>query len=116
MIAYSDTSAVVPLIVSEPVTERCVRLWNESSRIVSVRLLYSEARAAFARANRMGRITPNEVASAVTDLDSIIAEVDHVEISADLASAAGDLVLVTGDTDLAAAASVLGISVAATNS
>lgn len=58
----------------------------------------------------------NELASAVTDLDSIIAEVDHVEISADLASAAGDLVLVTGDTDLAAAASVLGISVAATNS
>ena len=89
----------------------------------------------------MGRITPNQLASAVTDLDSIIAEVDHVEITVDLASAAGDLaqshglrgydavhlaaaqavadsdlVLVTGDTDLAAAASVLGISVAATNS
>ncbi len=141
MIAYFDTSAVVPLIVSEPATERYIRLWNESSRIVSVRLLYPEARAAFARANRMGRITPNQLASAVTDLDSIIAEVDHVEITADLASAAGDLaqahglrgydavhlaaahavadsdlVLVTGDTDLAAAASVLGISVAATNS
>ncbi|MEZ5410476.1 MAG: type II toxin-antitoxin system VapC family toxin [Acidimicrobiales bacterium] len=141
MIAYFDTSAVVPLIVSEPATERCVRLWNESSRIVSVRLLYLEARAAFARANRMGRITPTQLGSAVTDLDSIVAEVDHVEITADLAWAAGglaqslglrgydavhlaaahavadgDLVLVTGDSDLAAAASVLGISVAATNS
>lgn len=91
MIAYFDASAVVPLIVSEPATERCLRLWSESSRIVSVRLLYPEARAAFARANRMGRITPNELASAVIDLDSIIAEVDHVEITADLASAAGDL-------------------------
>jgi len=141
VIAYFDTSAVVPMIVSEPATERCVRLWNESSRIVSVRLLYPEARAAFARANRMGRITPKQLASAVTDLDSIIAEVDHVEITADLSRAAGDLaqshglrghdavhlaaahavadsdlVLVTGDSDLAAAASVLGISVAATNS
>lgn len=141
MIAYFDTSAVVPLIVSERATGLCTRLWNESSRVVSVRLLYPEARAAFARANRMGRMTPNQLASAVTDLDSIIAEVDHVEITSDLAWAAGelaqshglrgydavhlaaaravadsDLVLVTGDIDLAAAASALGVSVAATTS
>ncbi len=141
MIAYFDTSAVVPLIISGSSTERCLRLWNEASRIVSVRLLYPEARAAFARASRMDRITPKQLATAVTDLDSIIAEVDHVEITADLASAAGDLaqshglrgydavhlaaahavadddlVLVTGGSDLAAAASALGLLVAATNS
>ena len=137
MIAYFDTSAVVPLIINEPSTERCNRLWNESSRVVSVRLLYPEARAALAKAERMGRITPAQLVSAVDELDSIMAEVDHIEVTAQLATAAGhlaqehglrgydavhlaaanavadgDLVLVTGDADLAAAAVALGIPVA----
>jgi uncharacterized protein len=141
VIAYFDTSAVVPLIINEPPTELCSRLWNESSRVVSVRLLYPEGRAALAKAHRMGRITRIQLAGAVADLDSIITEVDHVEVTADLALAAGDLaqshglrgydavhlaaanaiadgdlVLVTGDADLAAAAEALGISVVATNS
>jgi len=141
VIAYFDTSAVVPLIINEPSTELCVRLWNESSRAVSVRLLYPEARAAFAKAHRMGRITTAQLARAVADLDSIIAEVDHVEVTADLALEAGDLaqshglrgydavhlaaanavadrdlVVVTGDVALAAAAEAVGLSVAGTNS
>jgi predicted nucleic acid-binding protein len=141
VIAYFDTSAVVPLIINEPASELCIRLWNDSSRAVSVRLLYPEARAALAKAHRTGRITPIQHARAVADLDSIIAEVDHVEVTADLALVAGnlaqshglrgydavhlaaanavadgDLVLVTGDADLAAAAHALGLSVTATNS
>jgi predicted nucleic acid-binding protein len=141
VIAYFETSAVVPLIINEPATELCIRLWNESSRAVSVRLLYPEARAALAKAHRMGRITPIQLTRAVADLDSIIAEVDHVEVTADLALVAGnlaqshglrgydavhlaaanavadqDLVLVTGDADLAAAARALGLSFTATNS
>ncbi len=139
MIAYFDTSAVVPLIIDEPSTELCNRVWNESTRVVSVRLLYPEACAALARAERMGRITRSQLRAAVTDLESIIAEIDHVEVTAKLATSAGDLaqahglrgydavhlaaasavadgdvVLMTGDADLASAAVVLGIPVSTT--
>lgn len=139
MIAYFDTSALVPLFINEPSTERCIRLWNEASRVVSVRLLYPEARASLARAERMGRVTGAQLAAAIVELDAIIAEVDHVEVTADLAHSAGelahtlglrgydavhlaaaitvadtDLVIVTGDADLAAAATAMGIAVALT--
>ena len=139
MIAYFDTSALVPLFINEPSTGRCAQLWNEASRVVSVRLLYPEARASLARAERMGRVTRAEVAAAIVELDGIIAEVDHIEVTADLAHSAGewadalglrgydavhlaaastvadtDLVVVTGDADLAAAATSLGIAVALT--
>lgn len=46
MIAYFDTSAVVPLLVQEPATEQCSRLWDEATRVLTVRLTYPEARAA----------------------------------------------------------------------
>lgn len=141
MIAYFDTSALVPLIVDEPSTELCNRLWNESTRVASVRLLYPEARAALARAQRMGRLTRSQLERAVVELDAIVTEVDHVELTAELARTAGelaqshrlrgydavhlaaaaaiadgDLVMVTGDLELAAAAQQLGLSVAVTNS
>lgn len=140
MIAYFDTSALVPLIIGEPATERCHRLWNDSTRVVSVRLLYPEARAALARAERAGRLSRAQLATAVAELDVISTEVDPIEVTADLAHTAGalakvlalrgydavhlaaaravtddDLVLVTGDTELAAAAAALGMAVAATD-
>jgi uncharacterized protein len=139
VIAYFDTSAVVPLIINEASTHRCNRVWNESSRVVSVRLLYPEARAALAKAERMGRITRAQLTTAVVELDSIITEVDHIEITDELAHVAGglaqehglrgydavhlaaaaavadsDVVLVTGDSTLAVAASAIGIAVSAT--
>lgn len=139
MIAYFDTSALVPLIIDKPATDLCNRIWNESTRVLSVRLLYPEARAALARAERMGRLTRRQLTAAVVELDLIINEVDHIEISADLAHAAGelaqahglrgydavhlaaaiatvdgDLVMVTGDVGLAAAAAAIGITVSAT--
>lgn len=139
MIAYFDTSALVPLFIDEPSTERCTQLWNESSRVVSVRLLYPEARSSLARAERMGRITSAQLTAAIVELDSIIIEVDHVEVTAELAYSAGelaqthalrgydavhlaaassvsdaDVIVVTGDADLAAAATATGIPVALT--
>jgi uncharacterized protein len=136
VIAYFDTSAIVPLVVHEATTEVCNRLWNESTRVVSVRLIYPEARAALARAGRMGRLTRSQLNAAVVELDSLIEEVDVIELSPDIARLAGhlaqkhglrgydavhlaaalavaddDLVLVTGDLDLAAAAQTAGIAV-----
>ena len=141
MIAYFDTSAVVPLLVAEPATERCVRIWNEATSVASARLLYPEARAALARAERLDRLTGAQLAAAVAELDAMVDEVDIVELSADLARRAGDLaqehglrgydavhlaaalalanddlVVVTGDAELAAAAEAEGIAVAPTPS
>ena len=91
MIAYFDTSAIVPLVVDEPTTETCQRLWTESTRVVSVRLIYPEARAALARAGRMGRLTRSQLNAAVLELDSLIEQVDVIELSPDIARSAGEL-------------------------
>ena len=140
MIAYFDTSAVIPLLIGEPSSATCVRMWNEAARSISVRLLYPEARAALARAERMGRITKRQHLVAVAELEKIITEIDHVEVTAQLARNAGDLalahqlrghdavhlaaamtaldaelVLVTGDDDLAGAARAQCLPVALTS-
>lgn len=140
MIAYFDTSAILPLIIEEPSSTICTRLWNDADRSVSVRLLYPEARAALARARRVDRITGAQLTAAIDELDAIITEIDHIEVTAELARAAGELaqthglrgydavhlaaasaaahtelVLATGDTDLGQAARSVGISVAITN-
>jgi len=139
VIAYFDTSAVIPLLIGEPSSATCARIWNEAARSVSSRLLYPEARAALARAERMKRITKRQHSSAVTELETIITEIDHVELTAELARNAGELaqahqlrgydavhlaaavsaldaelVLVTGDSDLAGAARAQGMPVALT--
>ena len=140
MIAYFDTAAVIPLIIEELSTESCTLMWNESSRVVSTRLLYPEARAALAKAQRMGRLSPSQLRAAVDELDALLVQIDHIEVSEELAQVAGemaqahglrgydavhlaaavtvadgDLVLVTGDADLAAAAGELGLPVAVTS-
>ena len=140
MIAYFDTSAIIPLIISEPTSDRCNRVWDESSRVVSVRLLYPEARAALAKAERMGRLSATQHVAAVVELETIITQIDHVEVTETLAHRAGelaqahglrgydavhlaataavadsDVVLVTGDSDLANAANSIGIAVSITN-
>ncbi len=137
MIAYFDTSALIPLVIGEPASSACSRLWNEATRVVSTRLIYPEARAALAQAQRMSRLTAVELKQAVDELDSIALEIGYIEVSAELAVSAGDLAqahglrgydavhlasavlvndeeiaLVTGDRQLASAAQSIGISVA----
>lgn len=139
MIAYFDTSAIVPLIIEEETSDTCRRLWNEATRVASVRLLYPETRAALARAERMGRLTAGELTEAIGELESLIEQLDIIEVGAEIARAAGDLAqrfglrgydavhlaaglamndddvaLVTGDHDLAAAARAAGIATALT--
>lgn len=91
MIVYFDTSAFIPLIIDEPNSDSCDRLWNEATRIVSVRLLHVEARAVLARAHRLGRLSQGGLESAVALLDKLSAQVDHVEITDRLVRTAGVL-------------------------
>ncbi len=139
LIAYFDTSAFIPLLIDEPGSETAGRLWDEADRLVSVRLLYAEARAALAQAQRTGRITRRQLATLVTDVDDLYTQVDRLDTDDPLVRRAGDLaqefglrgydaihlagaerlqdpelVLVAGDGPLVHAASEIGLAVART--
>jgi len=138
VIAYFDTSALVPLLVSEPGTERAVTLWDAAGHVVSSRLSYPEGRAALAQAHRLDRLTNRGLRDAVDALDACFEEIDLVEVDDGLARRAGqiaevralrgydavhlasalliqdaDLVMVSGDLALLAAARAEGMSTAA---
>lgn len=139
MIAYFDTSAVVPLLVQEAGSERANLLWNEADRIASVRLVYAEGRAALAMAARLGRIDQIALRLAVDELDRLYQQMDHIEVTDTLIWRAGvlaedyslrgydavhlaaaevlraeSLVFVAGDDLFCKAAEILGLAVAHT--
>ena len=91
MIAYFDTSAVVPLLVVEPGSIRAAALWDSADRVVSVRLIYPETRAALAQAERLGRLTAGQLRDAVNELDSLFEEIDLIEVDNAIARRAGEL-------------------------
>jgi uncharacterized protein len=137
LIAYFDTSAIVPLLIDEPGTETAGTMWDQAERVVSVRLVRVEARAALAQAVRLGRISDEQHAHAKRELRVIAAQLDLVEIDDDLVDRAAalaeqhalraydavhlaaaqrvfdqDLVLVAGDQALLAAGENLGMTTA----
>ena len=91
MIAYFDTSAIVPLLIAEGGSERAASLWDRSDRVASVRPFYPETRAALAQAQRLGRLTTRNLRNAVDQLDALVAEMDIVEVDDALARRAGEL-------------------------
>ncbi len=91
MIAYFDTSAVVPLLVAEAGSARAATLWDEADRVVSTRLVYPEGRAALAQAQRLGRLTVRQLRAAVLELEARYQELDLVEFDDVLARRAGHL-------------------------
>lgn len=91
MIAYFDTSAVVPLVVAEPGSSRAASLWDGADRIASVRLVYPEGRAALAQAERLGRLTARQLREAVREFESLFDVLNLVDIDDTLARRAGEL-------------------------
>ncbi len=139
MIAYFDTSALIPLLIEEPATARAGPIWDAAEHVTSVRLIYAEARAALAQAARIGRLTAEGLATAVNALGDLYQQLDLVEIDDALVRQAGDLaqrhslrgydaihlaaaervrsdtsILVAGDHDLCTVAGRLGMAVAST--
>lgn len=137
MIAYFDTSAIVPLVIAESGTRTAGDIWDRADRLVSVRLAHVEARAALAQAARLRRISPQHLRSSVRELGDLFAQVDLIEADEDLIHEAGDLaeaqelraydavhlagirrvadddlVVVAGDRALLTAAEALGIAIA----
>ncbi len=91
MIAYFDTSAIVPLVVEEPGSSRAASLWGRADRVVTVRLAYAEARAAFAQARRLGRLTARQLRAVVTEFEGLHDALDVVEVDEGLVRSAADL-------------------------
>ena len=80
MIAYFDTSALVPLVLREPSSAECARLWNESDAVASTALTYVEAIAALAMAERRGRLTPQMRERSLEELDGYWADVVRLRV------------------------------------
>jgi predicted nucleic acid-binding protein len=139
VIAYFDTSALIPLLVDEAGSVRAGRVWDAAENVTSVRLIYTEARAALAQAARLGRLKPEDLATTIDALDGLYDQLDLLEVDDVLVLRAGDLaqlhalrgydaihlaaaeralshtsILVAGDRDLCNAAGALGIAVAST--
>lgn len=91
MIAYFDTSAIVPLLIDEPSTERCRAHWLNADRLVAVALALVEARAALAMAARMGRITAAQLGAAADRLPGLLDQAELVSVDDDLLESAADL-------------------------
>ena len=65
MLAYFDSSALVPLVIDEPSTARVRTAWNAAHRVTTSLLSYVEARAALARAERSHRIGSDQHQQAI---------------------------------------------------
>jgi uncharacterized protein len=92
VIAYYDTSAIVPLLVAdEPGAEVALAAFLGAEAVVSVRLLYAEAGAALARAARLDRLTPQALDDALVELETLWSQLDVVEIDDDLVHTAARL-------------------------
>ena len=91
MIAYFDTSAIVPLLIDEPGTEVARSHWLDADRLVTVRLAVVEARAALAQAARSRRITSAQHRAAVDALPDLFEQVELVDIDEALVAQAGTI-------------------------
>ena len=88
MIAYFDTSAIVPLVVDELGTEAAAGIWDVADRLISTRLARVEARAALAQAARIGRLTSQQLQAAKRELDGLLDQLDLVDIDEELVRSA----------------------------
>jgi predicted nucleic acid-binding protein len=141
MIAFLDTSAIVPLLIDEEGSDLCRRIWAESDAVVCTQLAYVEAAAALAQAQRLGRMTDGEHAHGLERLDRLWDQLnamavdepliregaalaaehalrgyDAVHCAAAVRIADPDVVAVTGDRSLITAWGALGLAVVDTAS
>jgi uncharacterized protein len=91
LIVYLDTSAIVPLLIDEPSSDLCRRVWEAADAVFCCRLGYVEAAAALARAVRLGRVAAAQHAGALDRLDQAWARLSVLSIDEGLVREAAAL-------------------------
>jgi uncharacterized protein len=81
----------VKLIVPEPGATEVAEAWLAAERRVSSLLLYTETRAAVARAQRMGRLASDQLPGVHRRLEALWVAFDRVALTERLVRRAGDL-------------------------
>ena len=80
MILYLDTSAFVPLLVAEPSSALCRRLWDAADDVVSSVALRPEMASAVWRARHTGRITAKQMRALLEGADSLADQMHLVTV------------------------------------
>jgi predicted nucleic acid-binding protein len=96
VIAYLDTTAVLPLLVDEPASALCRQVWSTADSVTTSRLLYVEAAAALARAARLGRLEPSAHEQALAALETLWLQFDVLAVDEDLVQRAATLARTRG--------------------
>lgn len=89
---YLDTSALVALYIAEPHTDPVRSLVQSAASVVTSRIGYAEARAAFARMRRERTIPRSALVLAVEQLNRDWEGLSVVEVTDRVVRSAGDLV------------------------
>lgn len=93
MIGYFDTSAIVPLVITEPSTSLCQALWRRCDERVSSLLAIVEGQAALAMALRLGRLTKSEHKIASKSFQALTDQLNLVNPTRKTVDRAADLAL-----------------------
>lgn len=96
MILYLDTSALVPLLVSEPSSEVCDRLWDAADDIVSSVAVRPEVASALWRARAAGRLTAHQQGGLLDAASELIEQIHLVVVDDRLSRRAADLATTHG--------------------
>lgn len=91
MILYLDTSAFLKLFLREEGSDDLRRIWGASNERTTSRLMYPEARAALASADRAGRFQAGQYVRAKRELEQVWANLHVLELTPSVAEAAGRL-------------------------
>jgi predicted nucleic acid-binding protein len=88
LIAFLDTSVLVPLLVDEPTTDACRQVWDAADELAASQLAYVEAAAALAQARRLRRLSAGSQRAALTGLNDLWSQVYIVDVDQPLAERA----------------------------
>jgi uncharacterized protein len=81
VILYLDTSALVKLYIEELGSTAVAKAVERAAAVVTARISYAEARAAFARHARAGGLTPSELRRVVRQFDEEWGQYSLVEVT-----------------------------------
>ncbi|SFS15912.1 PIN domain-containing protein [Agrococcus baldri] len=91
MIAFFDTSAIIPLVIAEAGSARAQAAWREASRVHVIVATATEAHAALGAAHGAGRFDESALANRIQAVNALLEDCVRRDIDDDFALAAGGL-------------------------